>query len=429
MSAGEPARGRVALVHPHRGLETVPSLYQLVLGLAERGFRVEVHTPVGGSFTPPRFDHDGVAVVPLRADLSEAVTRYRFRGQRTALLRLGARARLAAVAAAAGGLGAARGLADRLRARSRHRRLRYVCALGVDPEGLVHADALLAPLGVPTAYVSLELLVTEEIQREDEARLKAKEIALSRRAPFVVVQDEARAAVLARENGLDASRMILLPNAPPGPARRRPTRFWHERFGLDEHVRVLLHAGSVAPWTGIAEIAEAAGTLPEGWALVVHTRFDPARMRPGRERDELQALERASSSGRVLLSTTPVDRGEYDELVDGADAGVAFYRPHDGSTYTGANIATIGLSSGKVAFFLRAGVPVIVNRGVGLGELLESEGCGVAVDSGAELGAAVAAVAESAEEMSAAALRFFDERLDPDPGLREVTARLETMAE
>ena len=49
-------------------------------------------------------------------------------------------------------------------------------------------------------------------------------------------------------------------------------------------------------------------------------------------------------------------------LIDGADVGLAFYVPTGGSSFTGTNVGTIGLSSGKLAYYLRAGLPVIVNR-------------------------------------------------------------------
>jgi len=41
-------------------------------------------------------------------------------------------------------------------------------------------------------------------------------------------------------------------------------------------------------------------------------------------------------------------------LIDGADIGLAFYVPVDGSSFTQSNVHTIGLSSGKLAYYLRA---------------------------------------------------------------------------
>ena len=73
---------------------------------------------------------------------------------------------------------------------------------------------------------------------------------------------------------------ILRPFRPPtltllpalGPARRAPSRYWHERFTLPEEARVALHAVSLDPFTGIEAIVASVDKWPEPWHLVVHSR-------------------------------------------------------------------------------------------------------------------------------------------------------------
>src|SRR5205807_4878107 len=127
-------------------------------------------------------------------------------------------------------------------------------------------------------------------------------------APFVVVQDADRARLLVCDNALD----------------------WQ---------RVVLHAGSLGDWTGIEPILASVSRWPEPWVLVVHTRYD------AESSAYVDRLRAQATPGRVFFSLKPVSRTAYDELIDGADLGLAFYVPTGDSPYTRQNIQTIGLSS------------------------------------------------------------------------------------
>ena len=87
----------------------------------------------------------------------------------------------------------------------------------------------------------------------------------------------------------------------------------------------------------------------------------------------------------MQFSLKPVPRQDYDPLIDGADVGLAFYVSVPGSSFTGSNVQTIGLSSGKLAYYLRAGLPVIVNRAASIAEQVEASGCGPGVDDASNI--------------------------------------------
>src|SRR5260370_2787375 len=150
--------------------------------------------------------------------------------------------------------------------------------------------------------------------------------------------------------------MVPVRNAPPGPARRRPSRYCHSRFELPADARVVIHSGSLGDWTGIEGIVDAAGTWPEPWVLVIHTRY------AAESSAYVDGLRQRADPRRVFFSLTPVRRQEYDPLIDGADVGLAFYVSTSGSSFTQSNVQTIGLSSGELAFYPRAGLPVFVNK-------------------------------------------------------------------
>src|SRR6202022_4721372 len=134
---------------------------------------------------------------------------------------------------------------------------------------------------------------------------------------------------------------------------------------------------------GIAAIVDSAGAWPEPWVLVIHTRYEAETSA------YVDDLRKRADPRRVWFSLKPVPRQEYDPLIDGADIGLAFYVPSGDSSFTQSNVQTIGLSSGKLAYYLRAGLPVIVNRAASIADVVEASGCGIAVEGAREVGPAL----------------------------------------
>jgi hypothetical protein len=155
--------------------------------------------------------------------------------------------------------------------------------------------------------------------------------------------------------------------------------------------------------------------------LVVHTRYD------AESSDYVEGLRRRADPRRVWFSLKPVRRQDYDALIDGADVGLAFYVPTGGSSFTGTNVGTIGLSSGKLAYYLRAGLPVIVNRAASISAEIETAGAGVAVDHAGALGAALRHIAAEYDAMSTRACAFFDDRLAFGRAFAEVVRRVDAL--
>jgi hypothetical protein len=275
--------------------------------------------------------------------------------------------------------------------------------------------------GAPVGYYSLELLLSSELTTAAEVQLKARERELCQQSAFVIVQDEQRGHLLAEDNGLPPERMVLVPNAPPGPARRQRSRYWHTRLGLAPEARIVVHSGSLGDWTGIEAIIDSATGWPEPWKLVIHTRYE------AESSSYVDDLRRRADPDRVVFSLKPVPRQEYDPLIDGADIGLAFYVATAGSAFTQRNVQTIGLSSGKLAYYLRAGLPVIVNRAASIAGELESSGSGVAVRDAHGIAAALELISAEYDRFSGNALTFFSDRLDFLRAFMEVVRRVEAL--
>ncbi len=282
-------------------------------------------------------------------------------------------------------------------------RERYSIVVAAGLRGLL-VSALLRPLfRVPVVYFSLELYLKPRCGRTVWRLFKWVERAALQRVSFVIIQDESRAAVLSADSGVALDRITVLPNATDGQAVVRRSDYLRKRFSIAEGLRVLLYAGSIAPWAMVKELVAAARDLPNDWVLVVHCG------RPPIEQDAVywEAVRAASPQGRALFSMTPLPARLFDDLVASADAGVAMYVSDD------PNLNTMGLSSGKVAQYLKFGLPVIVNGVDGLKTLVDVYGCGAVVKSVSDLGEAVARIEANYEVACAASARCFNEVLAP----------------
>ena len=413
---------KVAIVYPRANIDTVPSLIGAAERLADADYDVDLYIYRHAGQPSPSFTSARIRLRPLGVEgLADQSTA----GLRSMVKRAGwlpdiARAPLARTYQALGaGLAGGTRLAARARGAVLERPEAYTCVIGVDPDGLEVAYSLAR--GAPVGYYSLELLLSAELTTAAEVQLKARERELSRQAAFVVVQDEDRARLLADDNEIDWQRMLLVPNAPHGPARRVPSRYWHKKFDLAEGTRVVIHSGSLGDWTGIEQILASAHDWPPEWVLVIHTRYD------AESSGYVDQLRRSADPRRVYFSLKPVPRQQYDPLIDGGDVGIAFYVPNNESAFTQRNVQTIGLSSGKLAYYLRSGLPVIVNRASSIASLIEQTGAGIGVEDASEIGAALNRISADYPSFSSSATQLFDERLDFRQAFDEVVRRVEAL--
>ena len=369
---------RIAIVYPWGNLDTVPSLCNAANLLANVGYGVEIFTNLDHRFITPSFSNKLIKVITPQP-----------RWERQGIHRvIPAR------------------WSYPLQVWQRHLHCRYCCFIGVDPEGLVQAGNLSKWVTTPLVYYSLELLLSQEIMNREQVQLKEAEKRLSRRSAFVIIQDEERARLMAKDNNIPLNRFVLVPNTPLGPARHQYSGYWHKKFGLPERYRIVLHTGSLENWNGLKEIVGSVKRWPENWVLVIHSRSNYQNP------DFIEKLRRQAVEGRVFFSLEPVPRQDYDALIHGADIGIAFYVPIEGSVYTQQNIQSVGLSSGKIAYYLRAGLPVIANDKTSISAFIKQEMCGIVVQAPDEIGDAIVTVAHNYDSYSNRAIQSFNCYLD-----------------
>lgn len=420
-------RNRIAIYYPREVFDTVPSLYNAALLLAQHGYFVDIYIHSTKEYKLPNFNTDKICLKIINQEKHSSIAIDKLTGKITNDPSTNGLARVFRIYN-----NVTRNIKNtfdkfisirqlRSEIKSTNRVNPYLCFIGVDPNGLIETSYLVKGLNIHVLYYSLELLISSEIHNKSEKQLKNKEIALSQKAKYIIIQDVERAGILAEENHINKDKIISVPNSPIGKAKREISDYWHKKFELPQDKKIVLYAGSLGNWTGIDKIITSVEKWPDNWILVVHTRFD-STMSP-----EVKRLQSLAIPNKVFFSLNPVSNEEYERLLNSADIGIAFYVEDTGSTCTQKNIQSIGFSSGKIAYYLHCGLPVIVNDFSSIGEKLKLERCGIAVKDESEIKTAICQIEQNYMEYSRNACRFFDQYLEYENNFKTVLDKLNSL--
>jgi hypothetical protein len=286
----------------------------------------------------------------------------------------------------------------------------FSCFIGVDPPGLVAAALLGTVYHKPWVYFSLELIIKSDPVRMYK-RYKPLETWCSQRSSLIIIQDEARARLMAEDNHIPMDRFVFLPNSPLGPAHRQKTDFLHKRFGFGSGDKILLHAGSVGDEFLSRELALASREFPDNWRLAFHCRGIPSTHE--------SCFGDLLRKGRLVVSSQVIPYSVLRELISSADIGIALY-----NLPQSPNFVYIGKASGKLCQYLQCGLPVIVTRMPGWEEALRHHRSGISVDSPSEIKAAAEQIFADYDYFSQGALAHFEEELRFEPAFAKVASRL-----
>ncbi|MBN1615001.1 MAG: hypothetical protein JW950_11095 [Deltaproteobacteria bacterium] len=384
---------RIALLYPHADLQTNPGLLALLYALAGEGAHLCLYMTRKGRY-------------PYAAGPFEIRP---FPGE----IRLWSGSLAETLA------NWAKPLQGSLRGRRNLFSRRFDLVVGVNSEGIIAAERYARLFGVPLLYLSYEIFFRKELISPVDIREKDREIEASRRADLVVIQDEERAALLAKENSLSDSRFALLPVSPGGEADGGRTDWLNRRFGIREDIKIVIHAGSFEDWTCARELLETTGDWPENALLVVHTRYEAKNMH------RYEDILKGNRAGRVIFSLKPLPTDEYGLMLRSAHIGLVLYKKTTGgrySKYQGENIMNIGLSSGKFASYMKYGLPTVSLGQRTYRRLLGEYRFGCDIDTIGEIPDAIGRILASYDLHSREAKRLFAERLRFDlhwPRLRE----------
>jgi hypothetical protein len=247
--------------------------------------------------------------------------------------------------------------------------------IGID-RGIIEAAALAEVWGCALGLISYEILFEAETSRA----LKAPEIEACRNISFAVCQDRTRSSELASENKIPIEKIIDIPVAGSGVCRGDRSLRLKDALALPPETKVAVCMGEIAGlWSGVGEIVESCEHWPDGWVLVLHHRYGA---------DGAPVLLRRIQKHRRNIFVSPFPALPFSQMGDllfGADAGLAFYRPEVGHASAGRNLAVIGMASGKISTYLQHGVPIIINEIGEMSHHVRQHGLGAVVGSAAEL--------------------------------------------
>lgn len=360
---------KILVLHPSGHLDRAPSIKYLSLILAkEIGFRVEVLTLHNITAPKPAIAHPNVMVrnMPwLQQSFFEPIFKVMINFLPWALMP--------------------------------YLRGRYDCIIGTGIRGLYIGAALTLIRRVPLVYHSLELYPSWERDSFLQRIAKAIERWANCRCTLTIIQDELRASLLSKDNMVSLDRIVLMPNAPPGKASLNKSTFLRERFNIPTDKKILLFAGTIfARWAPTLSLVHKARQWPDKWVLVLHSNASV-------DKEFLNRFRSADPNERVVLSCDPLPSDQLRELVSSADIGLAIYEPTDD------NMLNMGLSSGKIAEYLKSGLPIVISNLRGTADIVKKYNCGVVIDKLEGIEDAIRSILMNYEMYSESSVRCFNE--------------------
>ena len=229
---------------------------------------------------------------------------------------------------------------------------KYSLIAGVD-EGIIPAAAISKKFGIPYGLISYEIFPFGECEDKKQKEL---EIESCKNIDFAVCQDSDRALLLSRENKIPIEKIIFLPVGGLESKRLKRNYFLHEKLGIEKNKKIAIVMGSIAEWAMIYKIIEDSVTWNKDWVLVIHNRYG--------DNDLIREIkEKNKNRENIFFSMTPVETCEdMKTVLSSVAAGIAFYNPVYKTKWDGMNLEKIGMSSGKIATFLRHGIPIVINE-------------------------------------------------------------------
>lgn len=226
--------------------------------------------------------------------------------------------------------------------------------LGVDREGLILASVFSKIMKKPFSYISFEIM----FRTETSFRFKHIETYASKNVKRWYIQDKLRAQLLSKENGMSLENCFTLPLASRGIGKLPNSRV-RDKLNIPADQKVAIMFGGLQKWSMVEEVLSSIQNWPKNWSLILHFRYGNTSTKLNR------ILNGISSTNKEKIYISDFRFDDIDnlgELLNGIDAGLAFYNPSFLTKFNGNNIKYIGLASGKINTLLRYGIPIITFR-------------------------------------------------------------------
>lgn len=212
-----------------------------------------------------------------------------------------------------------------------------------------------------------------------------------RRCVINLVQDDGRARLLQERHHLASASLVRFPNSPVGRANRERSSYAYDLFEIPKDRKIILQAGVLDHGTCFRDVLREAELFPPDWTTV----FQASRpLEPGAWATRPQT--------QVVVNPRPLPYEHVEPLVRSATVGLALYR------VLSDNTLVKGAAAGKVAMYLKCGVPVVLQALPSFRPFVEKYGCGVLVERPQEIRSAVETILNDYERFREGALACFN---------------------
>jgi len=246
--------------------------------------------------------------------------------------------------------------------------------IGVDTNGSILALINHYIFNKKFIYLSLEIYPFSYFRKFSKI-LKLFECLAYRQAETIIVQDQDRFDSLCKYNNFQPTTVFYLPNSPSSLDKSSENvsnnNYFRDKFNLreDKFSCLLVQAGMIEDRVFSKELAYAFNYIDNEYVLIYHEREKRDIHDPYIE--ELQKL----NSKNLFLSLDPLPIEEINRVFDSVTIGLAFYRNVDN------NFSQISKASGKLAYYLKSGKPLLVNNLESLAKLVLRYKIGVVIDN------------------------------------------------
>jgi len=292
----------------------------------------------------------------------------------------------------------------------------YRCFIGIEKAGLIWAGITGDCRGIPYLYYSLELYTRDHPDTGHSRRdrnVKQAEECYHGKSAATIIQDQSRAEVLLKDNGVPSSHLLYVAVSVLGAPYMTRATFLQERFAIRPDQTVILQFGLLYERRLSAELVEAAQALPAGAVVVLHGY--------GLSEEYIRRIETADTKNRVFISREMVPPRNVLELISSAHIGLALY-----SSSTVNDVLT-EFASEKMALYLQCGIPVIAFDYPGYRRLMEKYRCGVLIETLRDLPRAVERIISSYDEYRRQAYRCFLDLYDYEKNFRKVVEWIDAL--
>ncbi len=276
--------------------------------------------------------------------------------------------------------------------------------IGIDLFGGICAFFTAIHFKVDYIYLSLEL--NDNTFKEENKYMHNIEKLSYKNSKLIIVQDEFRANALNKYMNFNHQNILYLPNTvfiDTLTTKERNT-FFNDRIEIPHSKKIIASIGMIDENVFSNEIAKTFNNITnEEIALVFHERLKRAK------NDVVIKKINTLNKKNMYLSLEPVDYKNIHKLYSSIDIGIAYYKNIN------SNFGEIAKASGKLAFYLLHGKPILVNNIPSLNNFVSKYKCGIVVsnvNNPIELDTAIDKIVNNYEFYKKNALNCFYEEFD-----------------